>query len=205
MTVVLTCALPISPRLRQLRLGRAGWIGDYNDPQNFLYLNQTGVSFNYPGWSNADYDEKMAAAAETTDLEARAHMMSAAAMGAVAFQKGLGVVHSLAHPLSTLLDTHHGLANAVTIPYGMEFNIKGFEGKFRQLARSLSLTSETGQAVVDYLFELNSRIGIPHKLSEIGVKHEHIEPLADLAFGVLARQGIADQETLHVIGQVVRL
>ena len=130
--------------------------------------------------------EALENAVRQPDIESRSKMLIGSLMGAVAFQKGLGVVHSLAHPLSTLLDTHHGLANAVTIPYGMEFNIKGFEGKFRQLARSLSLTSETGQAVVDYLFELNSRIGIPHKLSEIGVKHEHIEPLADLAFADFA-------------------
>src|SRR6185369_5927082 len=64
------------------------------------------------------------------DLESRSKMLIASLMGAVAFQKGLGVVHSLAHPLSSLLDTHHGLANAVNIPYGMEFNIKGFEHKF---------------------------------------------------------------------------
>jgi oligopeptide transport system substrate-binding protein len=57
---------------------RAGWIGDYNDPQNFLYLNETGVSFNYPGWSNADYDAKMRAAAETTDLAARAELLAEA-------------------------------------------------------------------------------------------------------------------------------
>ena len=53
-------------------IARAGWIGDYSDPQNFLYLNETGVSFNYPGWKNEDYDAKMRAAAETTDLAARA-------------------------------------------------------------------------------------------------------------------------------------
>ena len=57
-------------------IARAGWIGDYNDPQNFLYLNQTGVSFNYPGWSNEEYDTKMAAAAETTDLAARAQILA---------------------------------------------------------------------------------------------------------------------------------
>ena len=107
-------------------------------------------------------------------------------MGAVAFQKGLGVVHSLAHPLSSLLDTHHGLANAVNIPYGMEFNIAGFEDKFRRIARTLELEEETGEAVVKYLFELNSKINIPHKLSAIGVQHEHIETLADLAIADFA-------------------
>jgi alcohol dehydrogenase class IV len=120
-------------------------------------------------------------AVNNPDLESRSKMLIASLMGAVAFQKGLGVVHSLAHPLSSLLDTHHGLANAVNIPYGMQFNISGFEQKFKRMARVLELKEETGDAVVDYLFDLNSRINIPHKLSAIGVRQEHIETLADLA------------------------
>src|SRR4051794_34667727 len=120
------------------------------------------------------------------DLESRSKMMIASLMGAVAFQKGLGVVHSLAHPLSSLLDTHHGLANAVNIPYAMEFNIEGFENKFKRIARTLELKDETGNAVVKYLFDLNSKINIPHKLRDIGVKEEHIETLADLAIADFA-------------------
>jgi alcohol dehydrogenase class IV len=120
------------------------------------------------------------------DIESRSKMLIASMMGAIAFQKGLGVVHSLAHPLSSLLDTHHGLANAVNIPYGMEFNIAGFENKFKRIARTLELKEETGQAVVNYLFELNSKINIPHKLKDIGVKNEHIEPLSDLAIADFA-------------------
>ncbi len=120
------------------------------------------------------------------DLESRTNMLMASLMGAVAFQKGLGVVHSLAHPLSSLLDTHHGLANAVNIPYGMDFNIEGFGEKFRQIARTLELKEENGKAVVKYLFDLNSRINIPHHLSAIGVKKEHIETLADLAIADFA-------------------
>jgi alcohol dehydrogenase class IV len=120
------------------------------------------------------------------DLESRSNMLMASLMGAVAFQKGLGVVHSLAHPLSSLLDTHHGLANAVNIPYGMEFNIEGFEEKFRQIARMIELKEETGKAVVQYLFDLNTRINIPHRLSAIGVKAEHINTLADLAIADFA-------------------
>lgn len=120
------------------------------------------------------------------DLESRSDMMIASLMGAVAFQKGLGVVHSLAHPLSSLLDTHHGLANAVNIPYGMQFNIEGFEHKFKRMARTLELKEETGAAVVNFLFDLNSKINIPHKLRDIGVKNEHIETLADLAFADFA-------------------
>ena len=120
------------------------------------------------------------------DLESRSQMLMASMMGAVAFQKGLGVVHSLAHPLSSLLDTHHGLANAVNIPYGMQFNIAGFEDKFRRIARTLELKDESGEGVVKYLFELNTKVNIPHRLREIGVKEEHLEPLADLAFADFA-------------------
>lgn len=120
------------------------------------------------------------------DVDSRSKMLLGSMMGAIAFQKGLGVVHSLAHPLSSLLDTHHGLANAVNIPYGMKFNIAGFEDKFRRIARTLELKDETGEAVVQYLFDLNSRINIPHRLRDIGVKDEHIETLADLAIADFA-------------------
>lgn len=131
-------------------------------------------------------NESLATAVNKPDLDARSKMLIASLMGAVAFQKGLGVVHSLAHPLSSLLDTHHGLANAVNIPYGMEFNIAGFESKFRRIARTLELREETGEAVVKYLFDLNSKINIPHKLRAIGVVDEHLEPLADLAIADFA-------------------
>jgi alcohol dehydrogenase class IV len=130
--------------------------------------------------------ESLPQAVNKPDLESRSKMFIASLMGAVAFQKGLGVVHSLAHPLSSLLDTHHGLANAVNIPYGMEFNIPGFEQKFRQIARTLMLKEETGEAVVQYLFDLNSKIGIPHTLSAIGVTRNHIDTLADLAIADFA-------------------
>src|SRR5665811_998482 len=120
------------------------------------------------------------------DLEARSNMLLASLMGAVAFQKGLGIVHSLAHPLSSLLDTHHGLANALNLPYGMAFNIEGFENKFKRIARTLELKEESGAGVIQYLHELNAKINIPKNLKEIGVKVEHIETLADLAIADFA-------------------
>jgi len=131
-------------------------------------------------------NDSLETAVNKPDLESRSKMLVASLIGAVAFQKGLGVVHSLAHPLSSLLDTHHGLANAVNIPYGMEFNIAGFEKKFKRIARTLDLEDETGEAVVRYLFELNSAINIPHKLRDIGVKREHVETLSDLAIADFA-------------------
>jgi alcohol dehydrogenase class IV len=130
--------------------------------------------------------ESLEKAVNRPDLENRSKMLIASLMGAVAFQKGLGVVHSLAHPLSSLLDTHHGLANAVNIPYGMEFNIQGSEHKFKQIARVLHLEKHTGEEVVRYLFELNEKIHIPRKLSAIGVKAEHIETLSGLALADFA-------------------
>ncbi|HWK03989.1 MAG TPA: iron-containing alcohol dehydrogenase [Puia sp.] len=116
------------------------------------------------------------------DLVSRSKMMLASLMGAVAFQKGLGVVHSLAHPMSSLLDTHHGLANAVNLPYGMRYNIAGFEDKFRAIAHTMELKEETGEAVVERLFALNRELNLPLRLRDAGVKEAHIETLSDLAF-----------------------
>lgn len=130
--------------------------------------------------------ESLETAVNKPDIDSRSKMLLGSMMGAIAFQKGLGVVHSLAHPLSSLLDTHHGLANAVNIPYGMRFNIAGNEAKFKRIAQTLDLEQTTGEAVVQYLFNLNTRINIPHKLSAIGVKMEHIETLADLALADFA-------------------
>ncbi|CAN5491166.1 iron-containing alcohol dehydrogenase [soil metagenome] len=121
------------------------------------------------------------AAVNKPTLEARSEMMMASLMGAVAFQKGLGVVHSLAHPLSSLLDTHHGLANAVNLPYGMRFNAPGMDEQFKRMAQAMDLETLTGDGVVAHLFDLNKQLGLPVTLSEIGVNQSHIETLADLA------------------------
>ncbi|MFM6948272.1 MAG: iron-containing alcohol dehydrogenase [Aquirufa sp.] len=125
--------------------------------------------------------ESLVDAVKSPSIESRSKMLLASMMGAIAFQKGLGVVHSMAHPLSSLLDTHHGLANAVNIPYGMKFNIAGFEDRFARMAQSLSLKEHSGDAVVKYLFDLNSQVGIPHRLRDIHVKEEHLDTLAQLA------------------------
>ena len=125
--------------------------------------------------------ESIVDAVNKPDLASRSKMMIASLMGAVAFQKGLGVVHSLAHPLSSLLDTHHGLANAVNLPYGMRFNTPGLENEFKRMALTMELGETTGDAVVNHLFELNKQLGLPTRLRDIGVKEEHIETLSDLA------------------------
>ena len=115
------------------------------------------------------------------DSDARASMMMASLMGAVAFQKGLGVVHSLAHPLSTLLDMHHGLANAINLPYGMRFNLPGLENRFAEIACAMQLPEHNGEAVIETLFSWNKDLDIPIRLGEAGVQEDHLEPLSELA------------------------
>jgi alcohol dehydrogenase class IV len=125
--------------------------------------------------------ESLISATKKPDVKSRAKMLLASLMGAVAFQKGLGIVHSLAHPMSSLLDTHHGLANAVNLPYGMEFNYKGFENRFYKMGVALGLGSNSAAKVIPYLFELNNELGLPTRLRDIGVEESHVETLSKLA------------------------
>jgi len=115
-------------------------------------------------------------------LQSRSDMLLASMMGAIAFQKGLGVVHSLAHPMSALLDTHHGLANAVNLPYGLEFNISCACDKFTRMAQVLPIEQKDGYGVISWVRHINQQIGIPSLLREVGVREEHLETLAKLAF-----------------------
>ncbi|NME71326.1 iron-containing alcohol dehydrogenase [Flammeovirga aprica] len=123
----------------------------------------------------------IAQATNEPDMFSRSKMMMGSLMGAVAFQKGLGIVHSLAHPLSSLLDTHHGLANAVCLPFGLKFNYQGLEEKYNIMAYNMNLGSNQGKNLVDHIEVMNEQIGMPNRLSMIGVKEEHIKPLASLA------------------------
>lgn len=115
------------------------------------------------------------------NIEARAQMLIASTMGATAFQKGLGAMHSLSHPCSANLDTHHGLTNAVVMPYVMLWNRSAIEAKASRLAAYLGLKSATFEALQDWILELRREIGIPHTLAEIGVREEHAKSFAPLA------------------------
>ncbi len=121
------------------------------------------------------------AVADGDDLQARAHMLIASTMGATAFQKGLGAMHSLSHPAGAVLDTHHGLTNAVVMPYVLAFNRGEIETKMTDLARYLDLPKPSFGAVLDWVLGLRERIGIPHTLAQIGVAEEHIAQLAPMA------------------------
>jgi alcohol dehydrogenase class IV len=121
------------------------------------------------------------AVAQGGDLEARSRMLAAASMGATAFQKGLGAVHSIAHPLGALFDIHHGLANAILLPYVMVFNRPAIEARMALLARVLELRGEGFQAVLDWVLRLREQVGIPHTLEAVGIDAARAEEIGVFA------------------------
>ncbi len=118
--------------------------------------------------------------ADGADLEARANMMSAAAMGATAFQKGLGAVHALSHPVGAVYNTHHGMTNAVVIPPVLKLNRPEIEHKIEKAAAYLGI--EGGfDGFYDYVMALRIDLGVPDKLSGLGVGRDRIEALTEMA------------------------
>jgi alcohol dehydrogenase class IV len=115
------------------------------------------------------------------NLEARSHMLIASMMGATAFQKGLGAMHSLSHPCGAHLNTHHGLTNAVVMPYVLVWNESAIEHKMVRLAAFLGLGNHSFDGVLEWVLELRRRIGIPHTLAELGVRTEHAASMAPQA------------------------
>lgn len=122
-----------------------------------------------------------AACADGNDLQARGYMQVASSMGATAFQKGLGAMHSLSHPCGSLLDTHHGLTNGVVMPYVLAFNATVIEKKMAALARYLDLPGGSGKSVRDWVLGLRDQIGIPHTLADLGVSEDLIPRIARMA------------------------
>jgi alcohol dehydrogenase class IV len=120
------------------------------------------------------------AVANGSDLEARAHMMSAAAMGATAFQKGLGAIHALSHPVGALYNTHHGTTNGVFMPYVLVFNRPAIEGKIDRLAGFLGIVGGFDgflQAVLD----LRKQTGVPNDLGGLKIDGSQAETIAEMA------------------------
>ncbi|MEO1619985.1 MAG: iron-containing alcohol dehydrogenase [Cyanobacteria bacterium J06632_3] len=117
----------------------------------------------------------------TAHLQARAGMLNASMMGAISFQKGLGVTHSCAHALSTVCDTHHGLANALMLPAAMRFNFEAAPDKFLRMARIVKPEATSGAEFIDWIESLASDIGIPSSLEAIGVSSETLKRLVPVA------------------------
>ncbi len=114
-------------------------------------------------------------------LQARAGMLNASMMGATAFQKGLGVTHSCAHALSTVCNTHHGLANGVMLPAAMRFNLDAEPDKFLRMARIVNPAASNGAALIEWIVELSEAIGMPSSLNEIGVSADTVDELVGVA------------------------
>jgi alcohol dehydrogenase len=115
------------------------------------------------------------------DLGARAGMAASAMMGAVAFQKGLGAIHALSHPVGALYDTHHGRTNGVFMPYVLAFNRPAIGERMAAAARYLGLRDPTLDGFISWLLELRKAIGIPHTLVELGVGADRLGELAEMA------------------------
>jgi len=115
------------------------------------------------------------------DIEGRANMLAAAAMGATAFQKGLGAIHSLSHPVGAVYDAHHGLCNAVFFPYVMVFNKSAIGDKMTRLGRWLDLIDPSFDGVLAWVLELRRELGIPHTAESLGLEESRLDELAAMA------------------------
>ena len=118
-----------------------------------------------------------------SDLEGRMNMLTAASMGSTAFQKGLGAIHSLSHPVNAVNNIHHGLSNAIFMPYVLTFNKNEIENKIIKISDFLELKNRSFNGFVDWVLDLRERLSIPHKLSEvIKEKDFDVDKLSKMAF-----------------------
>jgi alcohol dehydrogenase len=115
------------------------------------------------------------------DLAARAHMMAAAAMGATAFQKGLGAIHSLSHPVGAVYNSHHGLTNAVFMPYVLVFNRAAITERIAAVARYIGLPKPTFDGFLEWVMELRREFKVPHTCRELGVEESRLDELSRMA------------------------
>lgn len=120
------------------------------------------------------------AAANSSDLEARSNMMAAAGMGAVAFQKGLGAIHALSHPIGAICKSHHGMTNAILIPPVLRLNQERIFHKIKNLANFLDIQGGF-EGFYNFVTEFMETLGIPDKLSSLGVKEDHIDEIVRMA------------------------
>jgi alcohol dehydrogenase class IV len=116
-----------------------------------------------------------------SNLEARYHMLVAASMGATAFQKGLGAMHSLAHPIGAIYDVHHGLTNAVLMPYVLEYNKSAIEDRMTRLAAYLGFENPSFEAIMKWVLALKERFEIPVGLDGLGIDASKADEIAEKA------------------------
>ena len=109
-----------------------------------------------------------------SNVEARMNMLTAASMGSTAFQKGLGAIHSLSHPINGLNNVHHGLSNAIFMPYVLTFNKDVIENKMIKVCEYLEMEEKSFDGFLNWILDLRKKLNIPHKLSEV-IKEENFE------------------------------
>ena len=123
-----------------------------------------------------------------SNVEARMNMLTAASMGSTAFQKGLGAIHSLSHPVNALNNVHHGLSNAIFMPYVLTFNKDVIEEKIIKICNYLELQDRTFNGFINWVLDLRKKLNMPHKLSEV-IKEE------DFDLARLSKMALADPST----------
>lgn len=114
------------------------------------------------------------------NIEARTQMLAAASMGSTAFQKGLGAVHAISHPVGATYHTHHGLTNAVMLPYVMRFNHSAIAERMGPVAQALGLLDTSFDAVFNWVLQVRERLGVPHTLADLGVDDNRAEEIGRL-------------------------
>jgi len=119
--------------------------------------------------------------ADGGDIEARSQMLAASIMGATAFQKGLGGVHALSHPIGAVYDTHHGLANAVMLPYVLVRNREAISDRLAEAARYIGLADTRFSGFLDWVLRLRRELGIPHSLADIGIDASRADEIGRMA------------------------
>jgi len=135
---------------------------------------------------------------EGRNLEARSNMMVAATMGSTAFQKGLGAIHSLSHPVNSVYNIHHGLSNAIFMPYVLTFNKKEIEKKIIKLSEYLELKEKSFNCFLEWVLSLRKDLNIPHKLSDVAnVKSDEIDKLSKMALDDPSTPGNPKKLTLE--------
>jgi alcohol dehydrogenase class IV len=118
---------------------------------------------------------------QPADLEARSQMMAAALMGATAFGKGLGAMHALSHVIGAMINSQHGLTNAVLMPFVLEHNREAIGGKMAMVAEALKLAGDPFTAVHRWILELRKEVGVPHTVTELGLSRADFDRVATLA------------------------
>ena len=139
------------------------------------------------------------------NLEARSNMLAAASMGSTAFQKGLGAIHSLSHPVNSMYNVHHGLSNAIFMPYVLTFNKKEIENKIVKITEYLDLKERTFDVFLNWIMNLREEFNIPHKLSDVAdVKDKDLDKLSKMALEDPSTSGnpkkleLKDMKTMYI-------